>query len=350
MVRARTGFDAVLLKDGTIIAVGDDNACLPGPAEPGSERAERYDLATDAWTAVASLNKPRKTFATVALADGRALVLGGINPDDASYSSTKLFDPTTAQWTDGPLLDIARGNPAAVSLADGRVLVASPTRVMETSSTTTTEIYDPKSNRWSNSTPLDGWSIHTLIPLADGRVLAAGDGFETEQVLHAFDPTNEAWEALETPTLFRPAYVPLADGDVLAFGLDENTNGRVPSTHVERFDAATGHWSPVAPMSTAHFAAQFASLADGRVFVAGGTASADEFSGSSLATTEIYDPDADRWTSGPDLLEPRKDGFATQLPDGSILIYGGDDSFNTAGDVPWCPSPKTSAERVYLGA
>ena len=66
-------------------------------------------------------------------------------------------------------------------------------------------------------------------------------------------------------------------------------------------------------------------------------------------TTELYDPVADAWSAGPDLLEPRKDGSALLLPDGSVLIHGGDASFNDQGDVPFCPDPMVSTERVYLG-
>ena len=105
MLRGRTGFDAVVLKDGTVLAVGDDFACYPGGAVPGSERAELYDPIADSWVEVASLNKPRKSPATVALADGSAMVMGGINSDDVPFSSTKLFSPETLTWANGPLLE-----------------------------------------------------------------------------------------------------------------------------------------------------------------------------------------------------------------------------------------------------
>ena len=81
--------------DGTVLAVGDDFACHPGGAVPGSERAELLDPAEDAWAKVDSLNKPRKSPATVVLPDGSAMVIGGINSDDVPFSSTKLFSPET---------------------------------------------------------------------------------------------------------------------------------------------------------------------------------------------------------------------------------------------------------------
>ena len=68
-------------------------------------------------------------------------------------------------------------------------------------------------------------------------------------------------------------------------------------------------------MSTAREGAMIVRLADGRVLVAGGsTVRRDRRPVSRrLATTEIYDPVADRWSAGPDLLEPRKDGHALLL-------------------------------------
>ena len=123
MTRERQGFDAVLLGSGTVLAVGSDSDCHPGGAEPGSETAEAYDPVADQWFVVDSLNKPRKSPATVVLANGSALVLGGTNSEDVSFSSTKLLDDPAGAWANGPLLEYARGRPIAVALDDGAALV-----------------------------------------------------------------------------------------------------------------------------------------------------------------------------------------------------------------------------------
>jgi Kelch motif len=351
MVRPRVGFDSVVLGDGTVLAVGDDSACLPGPAEPGSETAERFDPATNAWAAAQSLNKPRKTGAMVRLDDGRALVIGGINADDQNFSSTKLFVPASAAWTDGPLLGVARNDPAAATSTDGRVVVASATIPGETGDTTTTEILDAKATAWKNGKALKGVTVLTLVPLADGRMLSRGFGFEMDD-FEVFDPSTGSWKPIDGPTKVRqPAFAPLPDGGVIAFGTEESAVGEGPSTRVERFDPATAKWSEAAPMSVSREGALVTTLADGRVFVAGGsTATPGKEDAHTLASTEIYDPAADGWSAGPDLLEARKEGAALTLDDGSILIHGGNDDYNTEGDVPWCPEPMTTAERVYLGS
>jgi hypothetical protein len=351
MLRARTGFDSVVLGDGSVLAVGDDSACLPGPAEPGSETAERYDPATDKWTAAESLNNPRKSFATVVTSDGRALVLGGTNANDELFSSTKLFDPGTGRWSDGPLLDLARADPVTATLTDGRVLTGSTTIILETSSTTTTEMLDAAATAWSKAAPVEGLSVYSFTALTEG-LLAVGDAFEIESMIVLFDPADDSWVSIDSPAVLRQlTVVALDDGGALAFGYEDLAVGRSPSVRVERFDPATRSWAEAAPMSTPRVDAMAVRLADGRVLVAGG-ATSDEMDAAAqaLATTEIYDPDANRWSAGPDLLEPRKDGHALLLEDGSVLIHGGDASFNTEGDVPWCPEPMTSAERVYLGS
>ena len=77
---ARTGFDAVVLGDGTVLAVGDDRACIPGRPEPGSEtgralRPDRRRLGRgpepEQATQGAGDGRP--------MSDGSALVIGGLN-------------------------------------------------------------------------------------------------------------------------------------------------------------------------------------------------------------------------------------------------------------------------------
>ncbi len=195
----RVGFDAVELGDGSVLVVGDDHACVPGGAEPGSERAEIYEPAADRWVEIQSLNKPRKIAATVPLADGSAMVIGGVNEEDVPFSSTKILSPSTRTWTDGPLLDIARGVVAAAGLGDGRILVASAVAQEETSQLITTEIYDPSTGAWtSGGDPLHMY-FGSLKSLTDGRVLAIGGAFETGVWLEIYDPSTQTWTAIETP-------------------------------------------------------------------------------------------------------------------------------------------------------
>src|SRR5262245_49530418 len=104
MPRPRSGFDAVILGDGTVLVVGDDHDCAPGGASPGSELADIYDPSLDVWHEAQPLNKPRKNATMVTLPDGSAMVIGGVNRDEIPFSSTKILSPESGTWRDGPLL------------------------------------------------------------------------------------------------------------------------------------------------------------------------------------------------------------------------------------------------------
>jgi hypothetical protein len=354
MIDERHGFDAVVLGSGDVLAVGSDLDCAPGGAQPGSERADAFDPGADAWSVVESLNKPRKNPATVVLRNGSALVLGGVNPDDVPYSSTKVFDDVARSWGDGPQLEYARERPAAVTLDDGRVLVVSEDGASD--GVMTAELSDPALTEWSPvRSPPSFVSVFDLVALPDGRALGLGtDGRDSDPAPAAlvYDATADTWTEVEGLARFGAAYLALADGTVLAIGgsgggeLWGDTRAAVQDA--ASFDPATGRWTPVASMSTARFGHQSTVLTDGRVLVAGGI-TVEPSSGEPLpiGSTELYDPSTDTWTTVGDLHEPRSAGLLVPLLDGSALILGGTAEVDAGVDVPFCPAPLLTVERFW---
>ncbi len=114
---------AILLGDGRVLLVG--GSADFGETADDSVKTELWDPAAGAWHTTESLNKPRDGFVAVPLADGRALVTGGTNQAEQSYSSTYIYDPRPGHetWTKAGLLGTARTDAAAAVLPDGRVLV-----------------------------------------------------------------------------------------------------------------------------------------------------------------------------------------------------------------------------------
>jgi hypothetical protein len=314
MVDPRIDFRSVLLTDGTLLAVGDDGCGLLGGAVEGSERAELYDPATDRWTEVGSLNKPRGVLQLVAQPDGAAMVLGGVNEQDEEFSSTKVYSPSDRTWSAGPLM-IRAGVYAAVSLADGTVISVGRGG---------TEILDAGATAWRRSTPPPKVFIERLFPFADGLVLAVGttDNEDRDAAFLTFDPNRETWTSIAAASSYRSDVITLADGSIVVLGSGDAGNG------VERYDRAADRWVAGASMSRGRYGAQVTRLADGRVLVAGGSSDSGE---DATDMTEIYDPGADSWTPGPPLLAPRQRGQAMSLPDSSVLVYG--------GHGPWSPPP-----------
>ena len=83
---------------------------------------------------------------------------------------------------------------------------------------------------------------------------------------------------------FRMAMLP--DGRVLAVG--GLGAGHEPQASVDRFDPASGSWSPTGAMSDASWWPALVVLRDGRALVAGGAS--DKSGAVPLASAELYGP------------------------------------------------------------
>jgi hypothetical protein len=94
------------------------------------------------------------------------------------------------------------------------------------------------------------------------------------------------------------------------------------------WDPITDTFSPTVPSSYALFCAGHTSLADGRVFIAGGHIA--DYTG--YAHAEIYDPFKNTFTVLPDMNEGRWYPTTTVLANGDVLVVSGDVNSNTNVD------------------
>ena len=91
------------------------------------------------------------------------------------------------------------------------------------------------------------------------------------------------------------------------------------------WDPVTNSFSPTAPSPYALFCAGHTSMADGRVFIAGGHIA--DYTG--YAHAIIYDPFKNTMTQVPDMNEGRWYPTTAVLPNGDILVVSGDVNANT---------------------
>lgn len=227
-------------------------------------------------------------------------------------------------------MSVARADHAAAKLPDGRILVAGGNS-NGGPSTASVELYDPATGSFAPASPLVvARSQQGIATLADGRILVIGGVRQTAssgeflRSAEIYNPSNGSWSVTagsltgNTSTTY-PTTVTLLDGRVLVI---DGTNSQV-------FDPASGMFSMAISLSTRRFRASAALLPDGRVLLAGG----QDNSNAILASADIWNPTTDTWSATAPMATARTSASATRLADGRILIAGGHNSAGKQGSA-----------------
>ena len=144
MTQQRGGAAAAPLGDGRVLVVGGGNAY----AGANVSFAEIFDPVERTFQVTGSA-APRdlRGAAATTLRDGRVLITGGYGENLKSSGSAMLYDPRSATFVELPQMSAARSNHASVVLADGRVvLIGGASDVANsTPSEPSVEFFDPAS-------------------------------------------------------------------------------------------------------------------------------------------------------------------------------------------------------------
>ena len=102
----------------------------------------------------------------------------------------------------------------------------------------------------------------------------------------------------------------------------------------DSYSAATNTWTTMAPLATARREPATALLPDGRVLVSGG----EGIGYVKLASAEIYNPATNTWSPAGTLAAARSMHTATTLGNGKVLVVGGAaDNGSVATAEPYSP-------------
>lgn len=275
------------------------------------------------WTASPHFPWPRTNHTATPLLDGRVLLVGGWedgNDAGVDFAPTQIYDPATGAYSPAPSPTIKRGKHGAVRLADGRVMIIGGLNInVGNPELYFVEIFDPVTSTWETvaGTPATVCYTQALL-MQDGRVFVMA---ERQGVGFIFDPATGLWtitpRCLEPTTRFYCSLALLKDGRVLLVG---GTGSGSQSSFAEMYDPATNTWIPAGTLPFPTSSATATRIADGRVIVAGGN---DRTNDLSRASAALFDPATRTWSSLPPMALPRRDHQSIALPDGRLLVSCG---------------------------
>jgi len=211
---------AIPLLDGTILVTGgasSTNRPLP--------EAEIFEPAEKRFVATGSMREARAHHAAVRLQDGRVLVIGGQRGRNLATSSAEIYEPATRTFTATGSMQQPRCKHGAGLLADGRVMViAGSSDCNDRHRIAQTEIYDPRTERFTAGPPLLNPRykiVEATAVLPSGEVIVAGDADDVEIWTPGTPAFAKAGEGLGRRLAFSTATA-LPQGGVLVLGGYDN--------------------------------------------------------------------------------------------------------------------------------
>ncbi len=329
---------AVLLLRGRVLVVGGD--WRPTSETPAGV-VQLYDPTTDSWTLGPQFSRPHHLGAAVTLRDGRVLAASCECFIEAGLDLTPTPSPTLTP-SDTPSPTTTASPTSTFTRTPTKTRIPTRTRT-PTPSPTVTKTYTPTPSPtvtptptstplpwgfWSDTAPLVSPAAegHTASRLADGRVLLVS-GASTQ----FYDPATNRWSPGPPLPQARKGHlaVPLPDGRLALLGGDSGW-----TWDAELFDPATNRWSTV----QLHFADEELAreplsigtdallLPDGRLLLSGLMRRYDgvEHLGEGTPQTRLLDTRTWLVTAGPPMTEDRAYHLSALLPDGSVLLIGGE--------------------------
>lgn len=183
-----------------------------------------------------------------------------------------------------------------------------------------------------------------VLALASVSSAVTGDNAATE--LSATVPaqaTGGMWTGtgdLGTPRDGQTATL-LPNGQVLVAGGDRIAGRFRSLASAQLYHPATGRWQRITDMNYKHYGHTATLLTNGQVLVAGGVTCGRSCSRERRSSTELFDPTTRTWTDTGKMSIPRWFHTATLLPDGKVLVAGGQ-----TGD-PFEPQQNVNSAELY---
>ncbi|KAI6767680.1 hypothetical protein HG530_005689 [Fusarium avenaceum] len=273
------------------------------------------------------------------LADGRILIQGGSDADAVS-----IYNPKSNTFTRGPNMKMARGYQTSTILSDGRVFTIggaySGPRQGKNG-----EVYDPKTNKW---TMLTGADVKPMLTQDHEGIWREDNhawlfGWKRGSVFQAGPSKDQHWYSTKQKGSVVKSgrrddvnamcgvfvmYDAVAGKILSAGGAPDYTNSNANKhAHIttlgEAYKPATV--KRVADMAFPRGFGNAAVLPDGTVLVTGGQRKAMVFTNTDgILIPELYNPATNKWTQlAPHAVPRNYHSVSILLPDATVFIGGG---------------------------
>jgi hypothetical protein len=354
MTAPRAFHTATRLYDGKVLIAG----CT------GTTSAEVYDPASHTFTPTGSMTAVRCRHSATLLADGRVLFAGG-----DSRHSAEIYDPLSGAFTPtGDMIGVQAYHSATL-LRNGRVLIAgglASGHYGDPAQVNNPELYDPSTGTFSltgafagtgNIYVNGGPAVSAAVALPDGRALIAGE--PTSELYDPLINTFQLTGVMTTPCWvwgnveYKPGYITgrtatlLTNGLVLLTGGDHEDCGRFANAEI--YDVVTGTFTATGSMTRTRTNHSATLLPDGALLIAGGESYCGTYCLSTTVSAEVFDPSRGTFTAVADMSAPRAGHTATLLNDGTVLVAGGYGFEYYLGGQSTCCYGFSSAE-LFVGA
>ncbi|XP_004868925.1 kelch-like protein 4 [Heterocephalus glaber] len=269
---------------GALYAVGGMDALK------GTTTIEKYDLRTNSWLDIGTMNGRRLQFG-VAVIDNKLYIVGG-RDGLKTLNTVECFNPVEKIWMVMPPMSTHRHGLGVVTLEGPMYAVGGHDGW---SYLNTVERWDPEGHQWNYVASMSIPRSTVGVVALNNKIYAIGgrDGSSCLKSMEYFDPHTNKWNLCAAMSRRRGGVgVATYNGFLYVVGGHDapasNHCSRL-SDCVERYDPKNDSWSTMAPLSVPRDAVAVCSLGD-KLYVVGG------YDGHTyLNTVESYDAQKNEW-------------------------------------------------------
>lgn len=298
----------------------DPNATGPPDGIPGQRFF--YSNAPKArqqgrWVKRADLPLPRSEMAWATALAGRMHVIGGYGEQAPNRTYHQVYDPRSNAWTDLAPLPLG-ANHVGVAALNGRVYAVGGFIEQNKGPHSQVFAYDAAFDRWSKCAPLSSPRGAISVVALGGRIHAVGGRDARSLEIHeVYDPATDMWDILR-PMQGQRDHIGAVEvaGKLHAIGGRKDTYDFNTPLHLV-YDPGTDRWEDRAPMPTPR-SGHGAVLYRNRIFCFGGEGTRRVF-----GAVESYDPGRDRWEQHAPMITPRHGLGAAAIGDWIYVSGGG---------------------------